>query len=151
MSQDGADLGVGVERALGTVLGGKPQPSEEEKETVEQMRERILAAPIECASYDGTATACARLILQAWEKYPNVRDVPSENEYLRGTDGKAVLDPWVSTTKDLHSVLNGIYEKDEAATRVLGGLTGFMWGWAVNAARRCEGLGPVRNPAIVEL
>lgn len=30
-------------------------------------------------------------------------------------------------------------------------LTGFMWGWAVNAARKVLGDGPVPNPAIVEI
>jgi len=151
MSDDGADLGVDAKRALGVVLGGDEQPTEEERKSVAEMRETLLAAPIESTSYEGTANACARLILEAWEKYPNVRDVPSENEYLRGPDGKTVLEPWVSITKDLHPVLKEIYKDNKAATAVLSDLTGFMWGWAVNAARRCSDMPQVPNPAIVTI
>lgn len=30
-------------------------------------------------------------------------------------------------------------------------LTGFMWGWAANAARYCVELPPAPNPAIMEI
>ena len=34
---------------------------------------------------------------------------------------------------------------------VFGEMTGFMWGWGVNAARRCLDLLPVHNPAILTI
>lgn len=86
---DGAHQGIGAERALKTILGGEPQPTEEERETVEEMRARILSTPIESTSYDGAATACARLILEAWKKYPRLVEVPIEGRYLRDEEGGA--------------------------------------------------------------
>jgi len=154
MSDDGADLGVGAERALKTVLGGEPQPTEEERQTVEEMNERLRAAPIEGTSYEGTADACARIILEAWDNYPDIRDVPSENRYLKDKEGKLV-EPRVGVlfplTISLHEVLKRLHPKGTPGHEVLSGLTGFMWGWAVNAARRCYGLSPVSNPAIVTI
>src|SRR5215204_6492093 len=42
---DGSDMGIKADRALQTILGGKEQPTEEEKATPEQVRERVMAAP----------------------------------------------------------------------------------------------------------
>jgi hypothetical protein len=39
-------------------------------------------------------------------------------------------------------------EKDDEEA---GGMTGFMWGWAFNAARRICELPPAANPAIVTI
>ena len=154
MSQDGADIGVGAERALGTVLGGEPQPTDEEQQTVEEMLDRILSAPIEAKSYDGAATACARIIIEAWDRYPPLKYVPSEALYLKGGDGMLVYAADGGLVKigvGLHEVLKRLHADDSPESEVLAGLSGFMWGWAVNAARRCAGLGPVPNPAIMEI
>jgi hypothetical protein len=129
MSNDGAKQGVGAERALHTILGGAPEPGDGERETVGQMRARILAAPINSDSYDGTATACARLILEAV------------------ATGATPLEP----ERDLYDRLKAFYSGNVAAMDVLQGLTLFMWGWAHNAARRCLDAPSVPNPAIMEL
>ena len=150
---DGANLGIGAERALKTILGG--EPPETECETVEQMKARILTAPITATSYDGTATACARLILEAWKAYPQLVEVPHETVYLVGADGRMV---WRDTephdvviVPGLHTTLKALYADRPEALEVLCGLTGFMWGWAINAALRCIDQPSVRNPAIVEI
>jgi hypothetical protein len=150
---DGAHVGVGAKRALDTILGGDPSPTEEECETVEQMRERILAAPIEAKDYDGAATACARLILEAWKKYPQLVEVPHENIYLKDEAGNLVIvdDGLVQLVPGLHAALKSLYRDRQEALEILTGLTGFMWGWAVNAANRCLDLPPVANPALLEI
>lgn len=153
MSDDGADLGIGAERALKTIMGGE-QPTDEETETVEQMRARILSAPIEAGeSYDGCATACARIILEAFEKYPQLQAVPTKNEYLKQSNGEwvGIDDRPIVLNVDLYDVLKKLHPEGTPEHAVFMGLTGFMWGWAVNAARRCIGAGPVPNPAIVEI
>lgn len=45
MSNDGSTMGIGAERALETILGGKDQPEEDEKLTREQVRERLGKVP----------------------------------------------------------------------------------------------------------
>jgi len=156
MGDDGAHLGVGAERALKTILGGEPAPTEAESESVEAMRARILAAPIASETYDGVATACARLILEAWQRYPRLLEVPFETVYLTGDDGRMVLigdhpadQSVVPLAPGLHSVLKSVYHGRPDALAVLSDLTGFMWGWAVNAALRCIDQPPAPNPALI--
>jgi hypothetical protein len=153
---DGAHLGVGAERALKTILGGDPAPTEGECESVEAMRARILAAPIAAETYDGTATACARLILEACKAYPQLVEVPHEAEYLRDEDGRMVIigehpadQVIVQIRPGLHTVLKQVYAHRPDALAVFSALTGFMWGWAVNAALRCIDRPAVPNPALL--
>jgi hypothetical protein len=51
--------------------------------------------------------------------------------------------------KGLDTVLreSGVYEREIAGL----GITGFQWGWGVNAARRLVELPPQPNPAIVDV
>jgi hypothetical protein len=151
---DGAHLGVGAERALKTILGGEPAPTADECESVEQMRARILSAPIEAKTYDGAATACARLILEAWKQYPQLAELPHETIYLRDAHGQMVwrdgVDPaCVRLVPGLHDALKQLYADRPDALAVLRDLTGFMWGWAVNAALRCIDQPPAPNPALL--
>lgn len=166
---DGADEGIGAERALKTILGGDPPPGPEEQESVEAMRARILAAPLDPhGSYDGCATACARIVLEALERWPVLTSVPTETIYLRDDDNKAVLVTsageivsdfsadvhMVPISSSLYDVLKRIHPEGTTQHAVFEELTGFMWGWAVNAARRCAQvgvkLGPVPNPALLD-
>ena len=82
---DGAHQGVGAERALGTILGGEDQPHEEEKKTPAQVLDSIREQSFEDLDYGGTANACARLILEAYETYPQLRDHPVKSVYLSGS------------------------------------------------------------------
>lgn len=156
---DGAHLGVGAERALGTILGGEPQPAEADQETVIQMRDRLLAAPrcddpAAMASYDACATSVAGEILR-WalanpERYANT---PAENELDYGPGGEAEF--WKNFDGGDPPPIKrlGLYEtlKAEGIPLDTLGITGFQWGWAYNAARRCLELPPVPNPAIVSI
>jgi len=154
MSSDGASMGVGAKRALGTILGGDGQPVEGERETRAQMSARLRSATLTPDSYDGAATAYARIVLEAYEKYPQLRYLPVEGEYLKGADGKMV---WfkgresqsVKVALSLHDVLKQIHAGDTVREAVFSGLTGFMVGWGVNAARYCLDLDPQPNPALV--
>lgn len=151
---DGAHKGVGAERALATILGFAPEPTDGECETVEQMKARILSAPIEAeASYDGCATACARLILEAWQRWPKLHAVPSEAVYLTDEHGGLVVidDGLVELIPGLHSALKSVYRDRPDALAVLSALTGFMWGWALNAALRIIDQPPEPNPALLEI
>ena len=145
---DGAHSGVSAERALKTILGGEPAPTEAECESVEAMRARILAAPIASETYDGTAMACARLILDAWRKYPQLLEVPTAAIYLK-RDVNSFAEAPIELVPGLHSVLKQVYWGQPAALEVLAGLSSFMWGWAVNAALRCIDQPPAPNPALV--
>lgn len=143
---DGAHLGVGAERALKTILGGEPQPAPEERQTAEQMRDEILATTVDPHTYGGTANYAAKLILEWLLADPLRAQGPAENVYDNGPDGQML---WV----DGHAVVKerGWYDLMKADGIALDtlDLTGFMWGWAVNAARRCLELPPVPNPAII--
>jgi len=142
---DGAHLGYGAEAAMKAVLGGD-QPAE--RETAGQMFERIMATSrSEADTYDGCATYMAKLILLACRADPSLADQPTENVYGRNPDGSADYD--TVTTPGLWEVLQD--RLDPADREAVSGMSGFMWGWAVNAARRCLELGPVPNPAIITI
>ena len=147
---DGAHMGVGADRALGSILGGEEHPTEDERQTPEQMLDSIRDAKFTDLDYGTTSLACARLILEAFEKHPAIRDVPTEHEYLKDADGLMVW-PAVYLTADLHGVLNQLYAEDEMRLGILDGLTGFMWGWAVNAVRYAMGDPPKPNPALMTI
>lgn len=154
-----------------TILGDEPAPTEAECETIEAMRARILATPYEAAqSYDGAAEACARIIIEALEQYPVLTSVPTETIYLRHDDERAVLVNsrgdvvedfgagvlMVPISTSLYDVLKILHPEGTPQCAVFMELTGFMWGWAMNAARRCARvpgveLGQVPNPAMLEV
>ena len=143
---DGAQQGVGAEAAAKACIGGEKP---EALETVEQMAARIRSAPLTTDTYDGTATATARIILEALERWPELQKVPSEVAYI--TLGEGDETRLVATTRDLYDILKQIHGEDSVECKVMLGLTGFQWGWAYNAALRCLGLDEVPNPALLEI
>ena len=145
---DGAQHGIGAEASMRACIGGEKP---DELETAEDMEARIRSAPLSCDGYDTTATATARIILEAMERWPELQEVPSEARYI--TLGKAGDEGWrmIATPRGLHDVLKDIHGEGSVECKVLEDLTGFMWGWAVNAARRCLSLNEVSNPALLEL
>lgn len=140
---DGAHMGVGAERALGTILGGEEQPEPEERMDPVKMRAEIEAQEGP-SDYNGTAMYAAKLILHYFLDDPARAQYPNETEYEKNADGSTDFSR--VKTPDLYARMkaDGI---DLAALD----LTGFMWGWAVNAARYCVELPPVPNPAIVTI
>lgn len=148
---DGAQTGVGAEEAMKACIGGE-QPTK--TETVEEMATRIREAPIVSESYDGCATATARIILEAMEMYPELQNQPTETPYLKGPDGKLAFSHdggLIPTGRDLGDVLRKLHAEDSPQAIVLGELSGFQWGWAVNAARRCLSLSEKPNPALLTI
>lgn len=119
-THDGAAAGYKASDAMKSVLGNA-----EEKPSMraDEMTAYLEAAPDDPQTYDDAARHAGKLVLH----------------YLRAHPDAARL---------------GAYELDDAmehdGVTIYGlGLTGFMWGWAVNAARRCLELDSVPNPAIL--
>lgn len=159
---DGAHLGIGAKTALGKIIGGKeiPEDSVMSEAEFEAHIRGIDYSDVTVLTYDTSATAIAKMVLDALEKYPVLQTVPTEKVYLRDEDG-AVLSPdkdenygfqkMIPISADLYAVLKLLYGANSIEVEILKDSTGFMWGWAVNAARSILGLGPVPNPAIIEV
>jgi hypothetical protein len=154
MSDDGAEMGVKADRALATVLGGAEQPATEEKMTVEQQRDWLLTAP-RCTDPDAMLDygECARsvageILRWALANPRRYATTPPETTYAYDTDesGERLWSTGRPTTLGLYDVL-----KEEGVALDTLGITGFQWGWAYNAARRCLELPSVPNPAIVTM
>lgn len=146
MSNDGAHLGVGAKRALDTILGGEPSPSPEEGMDPFTMRRWLLDArwPLpddtdDTDAYNECARYAAKLVLEWLLADPKRATSPMETEYDWDAD------------PDRGAKAVGWYDQMKADGIPIGelGLSGFMWGWAANAARYCVELPPARNPAIL--
>ena len=129
MLADGAHLNVNAKRALDTILGGEESPKEDEQRTDQEFAEWIRSTPIEDstsdADYGEASRLIAKLYLMALEE---------------GCEGEDAWDVWLLVEE----------RWPELAERASGG-TGFMHGWAFNAARHVLGLGQVQNPALLEI
>jgi hypothetical protein len=160
MSDDGADLGIGAESALKVVLGGEPQ-EEQVTRTPAELRAMIEAVPVESrfyrpSGYGDGANATAKIVLHFLERHPECALMPAESarEWPKKDDGTTDWNGTPTVTQE------GIYDAikrlepetyERHREHVFSELTGFMWGWAVNAAKYCLDLPPVPNPAIVEI
>lgn len=165
MSNDGAHLGISAERALGTILGGEPSPSEDERMTDEQFEAWVRSCPEiigpsleDGSAYGDIARLAAKWCLIFLEANPEHLSTPIETE---GAWCDAAGIPL--TTEQLRErlpegaeyrpVRDGLYDVMKRAGIDMGSLdlTGFMWGWAFNAAHKILGRPPQPNPAIVEI
>ena len=137
MTDDGAQYGVDAESAMKAALGGEESTP---RSTTAEMADRIRATT-EPTDYSGTADYCAKLILEWLEADPTRAQGPTENVYQDGPNGE-----WTGNVTE-----PGWYDRMKADGIPLDqlGLSGFMWGWAVNAARAIVELPEVPNPAIV--
>ena len=129
MSDDGADMGVLPSRALETIIGGKGQPFQEERASPEEMRKKIMEQPDRYEDVTGAKG----------EGYQNM------TLWLAKQFLKLLEEGFSGDEHDLFLEMmkrNG--EKDYD-------FTGFMVGYANNAARYCLGKPPQPNPAIVEI
>lgn len=145
---DGAHLGVSANRALDTILGGAPSPAEDEQMGVAEFRDWITQ-PDQELDYGECARRVARAILEFWMEDPKRATIPPEDVYEEGPDGRIVF----NAVGGLNLVTPGLYQmmKDHGIGLDELGITGFQWGWAVNAARRCVELPPAPNPAILTI
>lgn len=144
-TDDGAHEGVAAEAAMKAAIGGE-QPAS--VQTVQEMAASIMAVtPDDANTYDGCARYAAKLIMEWLLEDPSRAAGPTENVYELGDDGRMVW-PAVVVTAGWYDRMK---EDGHAGALEQLGLTGFQWGWAVNAARRCVELPPVPNPAIVTI
>jgi len=171
---DGSNLGITSDRALNAILGGEEEPTEEESQTPEQVRERIAAATAD--TYSGGTDCLTRAVLRLFEQKPIAKSWPTGADYgwvlqdgTKWTNDQAReagvwkrfggsanwTDPetsatWKKTsTVDLWTEARAIAtEQEEAAFE---DSTGFMWGFAVNQARWIAGAVIGENPALITI
>lgn len=144
MSTDGAHDGMNAHDAMKAAIAGD-QPEPEALMTVQQMRDYLLSATFDDMTYEGCARYAAKLILEWLMEDPPRANGPTENVYQHEANGQMT---WPAVV-----LQEGWYELmcagEEWASINQLGLSGFQWGWAVNAARRCVELPEVPNPAIM--
>lgn len=121
MSIDGANLGVDAEKSCEAVLGGE-QPKEKDRRTPQQMREYLMSAPESYEEGQKSYGEAARWLAR---------------QYLILLDSGYKDDLWNAVEKKFNN-------KDMD-------FTGFMIGWAENAARYVKGMSEKNNPAIVKI
>lgn len=142
---DGAHQGLRADAAMKAILAGEDPGSPMSETAFEQM---IREAPLDQGWDYGTASnAIARLVLKAYEDYPMLREVPDDVQYLVDANGNKVYS--IKLTNSLYDVIKQLYP--EHYDDLFSGMTGFMWGWAVNAARSILDLGPLPNPALLTI
>jgi hypothetical protein len=152
MTEDGAHLGYGMDAALRGALGGE-EPKK--RMTTEEMREYIESAPAAPDTYDDYGRVVAKLVLEFLERHHEACMMPADSVHSWPVlpDGET---DWNGTPK---VVVEGLYdymkriepEWQQAHYDIFGEMTGFMWGWGVNAARSVLNLPPVHNPAILTI
>jgi len=155
MSSDGAHAGISADRALETIVGGKPPPGEDERTDAASLRRRILAAAQrggEPTGYGDCADMVAGMILMFYGAHPEARAWPVDGEYHWEVDGKAVsaFTPEAQLVRDGPDLSTEVNKFTDGKLNGLG-ITGFQWGWAVNAARFAADLPPEPNPAIITI
>lgn len=145
MSDDGADMGITAGRALKTVLGGELSPSPDEGMTPQKMVAYLESAPLAPEDYDDAGRACGRIVLEYLRAHSEDAMLPADGKYT-----------WDPETGDTIQLVAGMYEQmGKKAPNLFesldGELTGFLFGWGVNAAKYALDLPPVPNPAIVTI
>lgn len=142
---DGAHQGILPEKAIKAIFG-EDEPTEDERMSVHEMRNWLLSAPpmnalsMEHIDYnDYTRSMAGEIFRWALANPQRYAHIPMESEYSYDDAGKATL-----IRPGLYSVL-----KEEGID--MSECTGFQWGWAYNAARRCLELPSEPNPAIITI
>jgi hypothetical protein len=166
---DGANLGITAGRALGTILGDDPQPSDDGRATPEEVRARLEAAPLfegpapwegvepggddpegRDEAYSAACDSIGHAFLILIEEDPSLLEPhPYPKTY---PDGSPMPDWTKGKNRDQDSVVwDAMKERWPHANGWLGGASGFQVGFALNAALYASGHKPVPNPAIVEV
>ena len=127
MSIDGANIGVSPSRALRTIIGGESTPPLDDQRSDSEFSEYIATAPeppFDSEDQGQNYDNCCRYIAKHFVSL---------------------------LIEDPDSSLNHAY--DEAKRRGMKSVdpTGFMVGWAYNAARKILNLKEAPNPAIVDI
>lgn len=150
MNADGAHLGVDAERALKTILGGEPSPGQDEQMDAETFRTWIKTADRE-DSYGEAARLAARYLLEYLTAHPEDMRLPLDDVHDWNRMRAELGDRFTSPDELLrYRTQEGLFDKAAAEYPALKNmdLTGFMVGWAFNAARRCLEIPPAPNGAL---
>lgn len=134
MLSDGAHLNIDAKRSLGVILGGEKHPDKDELGSDESFAEWIRSAPMDFGgdlSYSEASRRIANLYLQVLEDGRSSKQVG---------DSARAWDIWRVAKKRWPELASGA-----------SGASGFMHGWAFNAARHVLNMPPVQNPALLEL
>lgn len=154
MSSDGAHLGVDAERALKTILSGEPSPGEDERMDAETFRTWIKTCPADVTGYGETARLAAHYLLEYLTAHPDDMRLPLDDSHDFDR-AKKELGHWPSSIEELqrYRTTEGLWDRAVAEYPALHALdlTGFMAGWAFNAARRCLELPPAANGALLTI
>lgn len=156
MSSDGAHQGVSARRAIGTILGGEPPPEERDRRSPDEMSAWLFSAtgpPFAEGDdgYDQCARYAGRLFLEVFLTDPSIANAPVEDDYDWEADpdhGTKGMKPEFIKRLGVGERLRNRFPEIRQELSDLG-LSGFQWGWAVNAARYCVELPPEPNPAIL--
>lgn len=149
---DGAHLGISPHDAMSVAVRGDTEAAERTNGL------EVLASAIEASvhpdefrtviagdSYNNGANYAAKLILAFLLAHPEYANLPAESHWdwkaPKDADGHPPL---------IQEGLSAVMKREGVDLDDLD-LTGFMYGWAVNAARVLCELPPVPNPAIVTI
>ena len=128
MSEDGADLGIKPGRALKAIIGGQTNIHPDEKLKRDEMRKEIFSAPDDYVEGESTEDSYNKACLWLAKKFILILE--------SGFDG---------TLDEIYNEMLKRYGKKDY------GFSGFMVGWANNAARFVLFKPPQSNPAILEI
>jgi hypothetical protein len=162
LGPEGAASSLTASEALGIVLGGvdpeeKPRPSQQEYldtcDMPPEWSEKAIGAFLDYSDDSGRAySECGRiigkLILDFLREHPECENMPAESKYdWTGFDGGS-MPPIVA-----EGLWDTIVRVDPERGKKLNACqpSGFMVGWAINAARTAMGWGPVANPALITI
>jgi len=153
---DGAQANIDAGTAMRAIIGGGDIPDELPTDMTFAETIRAAELPEEWVSggdgYAAYANYAALIVLRIYEKYPMTQGLSDEPEYLRDGDGTIDWTRPIALNVTLYNVVKQLHtDENGPARRCLSALSGFQWGWAVNAARKIVGLGPVPNPALLTI
>lgn len=164
---DGANLGVSAGRALGTVLGGEPEPGPDERVTMAELEKRIRSRPLpgegdkpyesdsdDVDAYSIASEIIAHAFLVLADEDPTLltrREVYTEDDF-KHHEGEDWWQGLVGKPKDAtDAIWQAFTQRWPKGNEWIGGASGFMVGWAFNATRSITGEPPAPNPAILTL
>ncbi len=145
---DGAHLNIPANDAMKAAIGGEDTTVMTDADFEQMIREAPLGLPMSDYDYGTYSNAVARIVLEAYETYPQLQTISDEHVYLQDAEGNTLWEPPgpIALNKSLYDIIKMIYEEHEEFFMEM---SGFQWGWAMNAARKVLGLGAVPNPALV--
>lgn len=151
---DGAQDGLSAHEGMKLAIGGgeKPKPKMRPDEIAAYLLGPDVPITEDGDGYNEAARRCGKFILLTLTARPEIQQAPVETEYdfatwnaegeNRGDFAPILRKGWDQLLKEADPV---------GYAAAVDGISGFMWGFAVNQVRYVLGLNQVRNPAIIEI